>query len=69
MSSSHIVIVARNIETGEIQLPLNDMTLYGVGEVNGLVDRCRKRYSDEWVVTAYAPIGDHYAGTANKNTP
>ena len=44
MSSAHLIIVARNHETGEVQLPLEDMTLYGCepeGEASLLQSICR----------------------------
>lgn len=62
MSSSHIIIVARNKKTGAIELPLEDMTLYGTGGEDGVLATCRRQYSEEWTLALYAPIGDFYAG-------
>ena len=69
MSSSHYIIVARNHDTGEIQLPLENMTFYGNGKLdNGesdeeSIDRtCALSYGPEWVLTLYAPIGSNYSG-------
>lgn len=71
MSSSHYVIVARNDETGEIQLPLGNMTLYGMGidpetgeyEEEGLVRECAKQYGPEWTLTLYGKLGADYCGS------
>lgn len=71
MSSSHYVIIARNTETGKIELPLDDMTLYGGGvdpetgeyEEEGLVRECAKQYGPEWTVTLYGMLGASYAGS------
>ncbi|KEA07501.1 hypothetical protein [Rhizobium rhizogenes] len=71
MSSSHYIIVARNNETGEIQLPLEDMTLYGMGvdtetgeyEEESVVRTCAMSYGPEWTLTLYGPLGSSYYGT------
>ncbi|QIX20791.1 hypothetical protein [Agrobacterium pusense] len=76
MSSSHYIIVARNDKTGDIQLPLENMTLYGMGkdqetgehEEESLVRTCAYDYGPEWTLTLYGPISASYGGTAkNKN--
>ncbi len=72
MSSSHYVILARNDETGEIQLPLENMTLYGMGqdpetgeyEEESVVRTCALSYGPEWTLNLYSPIGASYGGTA-----
>ncbi|QIG68705.1 hypothetical protein EVB67_055 [Rhizobium phage RHph_TM3_3_14B] len=71
MSSSHYIIVARNDETGEIQLPLENMTLYGMGvdpetgeyEEESIVRTCAATYGPEWTLTLYGPLGSSYSGT------
>ena len=69
MSSSHLIIVARNDETGEIQLPLEHMTLYGMGVTDGeyeeesVVRTCASTYGPEWTLTLYGPLGHSYSGT------
>ncbi|MBY3543645.1 hypothetical protein HFN71_28590 [Rhizobium laguerreae] len=69
MSSSHLIIVARNDETGEIQLPLENMTLYGMGIVDGeyeeetVVRTCAMSYGPEWTLTLYGPLGASYYGS------
>lgn len=70
MSSSHYIIVARNDETGEIQLPLENMTLYGMGvdaetgeyEEEDLVRSCAANHGPEWTLTLYGPLGASYGG-------
>ena len=59
MSSSHIVIVARNTETGEVKLPLGDMTLYGAGEEEQVLQTCAMScgLGEDWVLTLYHPVG------------
>lgn len=72
MSSSHYIIVARNDETSEIQLPLEGMTLYGMGIVDGeyveedIVRTCAAAYGPEWTLTLYGPLGSSYSGTKNR---
>ncbi|OJH53491.1 hypothetical protein [Agrobacterium pusense] len=74
MSSSHYIIVARNDDTGEIQLPLENMTLYGMGkdpetgeyEEESLVRACADSYGPEWTISLYGPIGADYGGTAKR---
>lgn len=69
MSSSHLIIVASNDETGEIQLPLENMTLYGMGIVDGeyeeesVVRTCAASYGPEWTLTLYGPLGSSYSGS------
>lgn len=68
MSSSHYIIVARNDKTGEVQLPLENMTLYGMGTVDGeyeeesVVRTCAMSYGPEWTLTLYGPLGGSYSG-------
>lgn len=62
MSSSHIIVVARNTDTGAIELPLEDLTLYGVGGEEDVLQTCRMSYGEEWVLTLYCPYGDTYCG-------
>lgn len=70
MSSSHLVIIARNDKTGEIQLPLDDMTLYGMGcdsvtgeyEEESVVRTCAMSYGPNWTLTLYGPLGSAYYG-------
>ncbi|MBY5553744.1 hypothetical protein J0664_05965 [Rhizobium leguminosarum] len=69
MSSSHLIIIARNDETGEIQLPLENMTLYGMGIVDGeyeeesVVRTCAASFGPEWTLTLYGPLGASYSGS------
>lgn len=62
MSSSHIIIVARNTKTDEIELPLGNMTLYGLGEEEDVLKTCRISYSEDWNLTLYQPFGSTYYG-------
>ena len=55
MSSSHLVIIARNIETGEIKLPLGNMTLYGTGGEQQVLEQARKQFSADWLLEIYEP--------------
>lgn len=69
MSSNHYVVIARNDETGEVQLPLENMTLYGMGGVDdeyveeSVVRSCSASYGPEWTLTLYGPLGASYSGT------
>lgn len=71
MSSAHYIIVARNDKTGEIQLPLGDMTLYGSGidpetgeyEEEDLVRQCAKQYGEDWTICLYGRLGAAYGGS------
>jgi hypothetical protein len=63
MSSSHIIVVARNTKTGAIELPLDELTLYGTGGEEDVLQTCRKKYGEEWTLSLYAPIGDFYTGS------
>lgn len=71
MSSSRLIVVARNDDTGEIQLPLENMTLYGMGvdpetgeyEEESLVRTCAMSYGPEWSLTLYGPLGSSYYGS------
>ena len=56
MSSSHIIVVARNHKTGEIQLPLDDLTLYGVGGEEDVLETCRQQYDEDWTLALYQPM-------------
>jgi hypothetical protein len=62
MSSAHIIIVARNDKTGAVELPLGDLTLYGVGDEDGVLQTACKRYGPEWTLTLFRPDGARYAG-------
>lgn len=74
MSSEHIIIVARNTETGELRLPLDDMTLYssggldetGIGSPESILQTCRAIFTEEWVLAVYRPYGDFFAGSKKK---
>lgn len=74
MSSEHYIIVARNTITGAIELPLDDMTLYGQGcdpvtweyLEEALVHNIAGRYGDDWVVTLYGPVGGNFSGRAKQ---
>lgn len=64
MSSEHYIIVARHYETGKIELPLDDLTLYG-GEPEGeeeLFQWVCKQYDEDWTLAVYAPKGGFYGG-------
>lgn len=65
MSSSHLLVVARNHRTGEIQLPLEDLTLYGVEPVKDdeLVRGIAEQYDEDWAVTLYGQVGPNYSGS------
>ena len=62
MSSSYIIIVARNVETGEIELPLGDMTLYGLGEEKELLEKIARSYDNRWTISLYGSIGKDIVG-------
>ncbi len=63
MSSSHLVIIARNYKTGEVKLALGDrMTLYGTGEEQSVVETCALIYTDDWELTLYGAIGEPVMG-------
>lgn len=62
MSSSHLIIVARNTMTGELRLPLDDMTLYGTGEEQSVVETVAMTFSDDWVLYLYGMVGDQVVG-------
>lgn len=69
MSSEHAIIVARNNDTGVIELPLDDLTLYdtsdygidgkrgGVGSTSSIIEQVRRRYGEEWTITLYVRSG------------
>lgn len=75
MSSEHAIIVARNTKTGELQLPLDEVTIYdtngygldgrpdGVGSVKIIIDSVRMTYSDDWVITLYVRSGPDWCGS------
>lgn len=63
MSSEHIIIVARNARTGEIRLPLEGTTLYGVGGEDDLLRAYRGQFSEEWALSLYKPFGFIYSGS------
>lgn len=56
MSSEHIIVVARNTVTGAIELPLDDLTLYGTGGEQDMLETCRRDYDDDWVLALYRPM-------------
>ncbi len=64
MSSEHIIIVARNITTDELQLPLGNTTLYGTGEEESVLETCRLQYDDQWVLSLYRCSGQGRIGKA-----
>lgn len=74
MSSGHYIIVARNDKTGELRLPLGDMTLYGQGldpETkeyldDDLVKSCAKHFDEDWTLTLYGMVGASYGGSKKK---
>lgn len=75
MSSEHAIIIARNTETGAIELPLDDLTLYstsdygidnelgGPGSTKSIIDSVSRRYTDEWIITLYVRKGADYCGS------
>lgn len=69
MSSSHLIILARHTETGELRLPLDDMTLYGTGEEQSVVKTCAQTaYTDEWALELYGPMGGQEIGQLKRPT-
>lgn len=62
MSSEHIIIVARNIKTDDIELPLGCMTLYGAGGEQDILKCVRGSYDKDWVLALYSPVGAFYSG-------
>lgn len=68
VSSEHIIIVARNRETGVIELPLDDLTLYWLDGAQDVLETVRKSYSDDWVLALYSPVGGFYSGAKKPNT-
>lgn len=74
MSSAHYIIVARNTETGEIKLPLGDMTLYGMGvdgetgqyEEESVVATCALNFGPDWTLALYGQLGAGYVGRKTK---
>lgn len=63
MSSDHLIIVARNDTTGKIELPLGDLTLYGLGDEDRLLVNVCARYGPDWTLSLYRPCGDRWTGT------
>ena len=63
MSSDHIVIVARNDETGAVELPLGDLTLYGTGGEESVLCTACANYGPEWSLSLYKPYGPTLRGT------
>lgn len=75
MSSEHAIIIARNTETGAIELPLDDLTLYdtsdyglddkrgGIGSVSSIIQQVRRNYSEEWTITLYVRSGPDWCGS------
>jgi hypothetical protein len=67
LSSEHLIVIARNHLTGEIQLPLEELTLYGDEDENdGLVRGIAKHYDEDWVITLYGKKGPDYSGQKKK---
>lgn len=66
MSSSHLIVVAHNTTTDEIELPLGNTTLYGIGEEENILERCRKRYDNDWILALYGPRSALVSGTKSK---
>jgi hypothetical protein len=74
MSSGHYIIVARNDKTGELRLPLGDMTLYGQGidpETNTYIDdelvkQVAKDFDEDWTICLYGQKGDTYGGSKKR---
>lgn len=60
MSSSHIVIVARNEVTGEVKLATENNTLYGTGDEESILQLYQYQYSEEWVLSLYAPMKPYF---------
>lgn len=71
MSSSHYIVVARHHEIGKLEFPLEDMTLYGMGqdpetgeyEEESIVRTWAANYDEGWTLSLYAPLGGSYYGT------
>jgi hypothetical protein len=74
MSSGHYIIVARNDITGKIELPLDDLTLYGQGidpETKAYIDddlvmQVARGYDEDWTISLYGRVGMTYGGTKKK---
>lgn len=64
MSSAHIIIIARNDKTGELEVPLGDTTLYDVGGSEHTLELACKNYGPDWTLSLYRPFGDKLGGTA-----
>lgn len=62
MGSSHLIVLARNTVTDELRLALGDMTLYGVGGEQSVVETAAMTFTDDWVLDLYGPIGDRIVG-------
>ena len=69
MSNSHIIIVARNHRTGKIELPLEDLTLYGVGGEEDVLRTAARNYGPDWGLTLYRPYGDTHSGSKDVKLP
>lgn len=75
MSSEHAIVVARNDDTGAVELPLGDLTLYdtsdyglddvrgGIGSVSSIIDSVRGQYGEEWTITLYVRSGPDWCGS------
>ena len=71
MSSGHYIIVARHDNTGELRLPLGDMTLYGDGQdpetgeyaEESLVRSCAMDFDEDWTLALYGMVGASYGGS------
>lgn len=63
MSSDRLIIVARNYETGEIRLPLGDLTMYDLSGAMDVISRCLKDFGPDWSLAIYEPLGGFLSGT------
>lgn len=71
MSSEHLIIVARNTETGELRLPLGNTTLYmsggidaeGTASAESVLQTCRRSFTEDWVLAVYRPDGSFWSGS------
>ena len=66
MSSDHLIIVARNSTNGKIRLPLGDLTLYGTGGEEKLLEGLRSKYDENWDLTIYQKKSQSVIGSKKK---
>ena len=69
MSSAHIIIVARNLITGAIEVPLGDITLYFAEGAESVLQTARQSYDEDWALSLYEPVGDLWAGAKQEPRP